>query len=89
MLARVAGKVRTVRLTRVSPLAVPVLLDIGREFVRTDEDEDALLAETEALVAEATGTAESSQAPMRVHPVHRANLTKMVRRDRDANRRRA
>ena len=82
MLQRVQGKVRTVRLTRVSPLAIPVLLDIGREFVRTTEDEDALLAETEALVAEATGTAEPSDAPMRVHPVHRANLTKMVRRDR-------
>ncbi len=82
MLARVAGRVRTVRLPRVSPLAVPVLLDIGREFVRTAEDEDALLAETESLVAEASGAAESSQAPMRVHPVHRANLTKMVRRDR-------
>ena len=82
MLARVEGKVRTVRLSRVSPLAVPVLLDIGREFVRTDEDEDALLAETEALIAEATGQAEPSQEPMRVHPVHRANLTKMIRRDR-------
>ena len=82
MLARVQGKVRTVRLTRVSPLAIPVLLDIGREFVRTTEDEDALLAETEALVAEATGLAQTSQEPMRVHPVHRANLTKMVRRDR-------
>ena len=82
MLARVKGKVRTVRLKRVSPLAVPVLLDIGREFVRTTEDEDALLAETEALIAEATGVAETSQEPMRVHPVHRANLTKMVRRDR-------
>ncbi len=82
MLARVQGKVRTMRLSRVSPLAVPVLLDIGREFVRTTEDEDALLAETEALIAEATGGAEPSQEPMRVHPVHRANLTKMVRRDR-------
>jgi ATP-dependent Lhr-like helicase len=82
MLGRVKGKVRTVRLDRVSPLAVPVLLDIGREFVRTDEDEDALLAETEALIAEATGETETSQAPMRVHPVHRANLTKMTRRDR-------
>ena len=89
MLARVQGKVRTVRLSRVSPLAIPVLLDIGREFVRTTEDEDALLAETEALVAEATGEAEPSQEPMRVHPVHRANLTKMIRRDRDKARARA
>ncbi len=82
MLARVQGKVRTVRLSRVSPLAVPVLLDIGREFVRNEEDEDALLAETEALVAEAKGEAEPSQEPMRVHPVHRANLAIMTRRDR-------
>ena len=82
MLARVAGHVRTVRLPRVSPLAVPVLLDIGREFVRTNEDEDALLAETEALVAEATGERETSQAPMRVHPVHRANLAILQRKGR-------
>jgi ATP-dependent Lhr-like helicase len=82
MLARVAGRVRTVRLARVSPLAIPVLLDIGREFVRSTEDEDALLAETEALVAEATGAAEPSQAPLRVAPVHLANLAKMQRRDR-------
>ncbi len=83
MLARVTGRIRTARLSRVSPLAVPVLLDIGREFVRTEEDEDALLAETEALIAEATGAVETSQAPMRVHPVHRANLTKLIRRDRE------
>ena len=82
MLARVQGHVRTVRLTRVSPLAVPVLLDIGRESVRTAEDEDALLAETEALIAEATGDAQTSQVPMRVHPVHRANLAKLTRRER-------
>jgi ATP-dependent Lhr-like helicase len=55
MLARVEGRVRTVRLDRVSPLAVPVLLDIGRESVGTQDDEDSLLAETELLVAEATG----------------------------------
>ena len=82
MLERVQGRVRTMRLARVSPLAVPVLLDIGREFVRTTDDEDALLAETETLIAEATGRAEPSQAPMRVHPVHRANLAKLSRRDR-------
>ncbi|HTW30017.1 MAG TPA: ligase-associated DNA damage response DEXH box helicase [Acetobacteraceae bacterium] len=56
MLARVRGRIRTVRLDRVSPLAVPVMLDIGKESVRTAADEEALLAETEALVAEAIGT---------------------------------
>ena len=86
MLGRVQGQIRTMVLDRVSPLAVPVLLDIGREFVRTTEAEDALLAETEALVAEATGAAEpsSAAAPMRVHPVHRANMTKRLRAERRA-----
>ncbi len=54
MLARIQGHVRVRRLDRVSPLAVPVLLDIGRESVRTAADEDALLLEQEALVAEAS-----------------------------------
>ena len=57
-LARVQGRVRCVRLDRVSPLAVPVLIDIGRESVRTEASEEALLAEAEVLVAEAEGRAE-------------------------------
>ena len=72
------------RLGRVSPLAVPVLLDIGRETVRTAGDEDALLAETEALIAEATGDAEPSGRPMRVKLVHRANLAILKRKPRAA-----
>ena len=35
MLARVKGRVVHMVLSRVSPLAVPVLLEIGRESVRT------------------------------------------------------
>jgi ATP-dependent Lhr-like helicase len=55
MLARVQGQVRHVRLNRVSPLAVPVLLEVGRESVAHGAAEDALLAEAEeaALIAEA------------------------------------
>ena len=83
LLGRVAGRVRAVRLDRVSPLAVPVLLDIGRESVRTEEGMDAMLAETEALVAEATGTLPTSEAPMRVHPVHRSNLAILQRKPRN------
>ncbi len=83
MLGRVAGRVRHVKLDRVSPLAVPILLDIGRESVRTAGGEDELLAETEALIAEATGTAAPSQKPMRVHPVHRANLAILQRKPRN------
>ncbi|WP_428391522.1 ligase-associated DNA damage response DEXH box helicase [Lichenicoccus sp.] len=55
LLSRVAGRVRVMRLARVSPLAVPVMLDIGRESVRDGLSEDQLLAETEALVADAIG----------------------------------
>ncbi len=59
MLARAKGRVRHMALSRVSPLAVPVLLEIGRESVRNGEGDDALLAEAEAaLVAEATGEAD-------------------------------
>ncbi len=83
LLGRVAGRVRAVRLDRVSPLAVPVLLDIGKESVRTEEGMDAMLAETEALVAEAAGTLPTSEAPMRVHPVHRSNLAILQRKPRN------
>jgi ATP-dependent Lhr-like helicase len=55
LLGRAQGRITVRRLDRVSPLAVPVLLDIGRESVRTATDEEALLAETEALVNEAMG----------------------------------
>jgi len=58
MLRRVKGRVVHMVLSRVSPLAVPVLLKIGRESVRSDTDEDALLAEAEAIIAEGIGDAE-------------------------------
>jgi ATP-dependent Lhr-like helicase len=58
LLDRAQGHLTVRLLDRVSPLAVPVLLDIGRESVRTAQDEDALLLETEALVAEAMGDAQ-------------------------------
>nr|WP_294505335.1 ligase-associated DNA damage response DEXH box helicase [uncultured Rhodopila sp.] len=72
MLARVKGHILHMVLSRVSPLAVPVLLEIGRESVRTDTDQDALLAEAEAIIAEAVGEAE----PPRVPAVHRANMVR-------------
>jgi ATP-dependent Lhr-like helicase len=54
MLQRVRGRVRHMALDHVSPLAVPVILDVGRERVAGMGQED-LLAEAEALVKEATG----------------------------------
>lgn len=40
-------------LDRVSPLAVPILLDLGRQRVEGAATDDALLAEADALIAEA------------------------------------
>jgi len=58
LLARArAGGIRHMRLDRVSPLAVPALIEEGREWVAGGA-EDALLAEAAALVEEATGGAE-------------------------------
>jgi ATP-dependent helicase Lhr and Lhr-like helicase len=55
MLARIRGRIVHTPLDRVSPLAVPALLEIGREQVY-GEASDALLAEAEAeLVKEAMG----------------------------------
>jgi ATP-dependent Lhr-like helicase len=78
MLARVKGRIVHMALSRVSPLAVPVLLEIGRESVRSDADEETLLAEAEAIIAEATGDAE----PPPVKTIHRANVSR--RRPADA-----
>jgi ATP-dependent Lhr-like helicase len=55
MLTRVRGRIVHMVLSRVSPLAVPILLEIGRENVRAGDTEDALLAEAEEIIAEATG----------------------------------
>ena len=49
------ARIEHVDLERVSPLAVPVLVLIGREKVAAGTSEDALLIEAEALVAEAMG----------------------------------
>ena len=65
MLTRVKGRVVHMVLSRVSPLAVPVLLEIGRESVRSDADEERLLAEAEAIIAEATGEQEPPRARRR------------------------
>ncbi len=60
MLSRIQGRVRHIKLDRVSPLAVPVLLEIGRENVRTNDSDEALLEEA-ALIAEATHLPEPRQ----------------------------
>ncbi|MEO3470444.1 ligase-associated DNA damage response DEXH box helicase [Roseomonas sp. CAU 1739] len=57
LLARVQGRIRHRVLAQVSPLAVPALIEEGREWVAGGA-EDALLAEAAALVEEATDGAD-------------------------------
>jgi ATP-dependent Lhr-like helicase len=75
MLRRVRGRIVHMALSQVSPLAVPVLLEIGQESVRSNADEEKLLAEAEAIIAEATSMPlEASARP--VPPIHRANVAR-------------
>ncbi|MGB8363157.1 MAG: ligase-associated DNA damage response DEXH box helicase [Rhizomicrobium sp.] len=53
MLKRIKGQILVKRLDRVSPLAVPALLEIGREMVAGEAHEDILREAEESLVEEA------------------------------------
>ena len=53
MLVRVAGHIRVKRLERISPLAVPVMLEIGKEPVYGEAMEDLVAEAAEDLMAEA------------------------------------
>ncbi|WP_212373410.1 ligase-associated DNA damage response DEXH box helicase [Acetobacter persici] len=51
MLARIQGRIEHVSLSHVSPLAVPVLLEQGKEKIRGGEGENYLLTEADKLYA--------------------------------------
>ena len=55
MLSRVKGRIVHKRLDRISPLAVPAMLQIGREVVGGEASEDVLRDAAEDLVREAMG----------------------------------
>ena len=55
MLKRVKGRIRTRRLDKISPLAVPVLLEIGKEQVYGAGLDELLDEGAQALIEEATG----------------------------------
>ncbi len=57
MLRRTRGRIVHRALDRVSPLAVPVLLEIGKEAVHGEADESLLAEAADALIAEAMGEA--------------------------------
>jgi ATP-dependent Lhr-like helicase len=54
MLSRVKGRIIHRDLDRISPLAVPIMLDIGKEAVPGEADETLLAAAADDLIAEAT-----------------------------------
>ena len=56
LLHRISGRVEHRRLDRVSPLAVPILLEIGRERVYGSAFDDLLDEAATDLIEEATGT---------------------------------
>ncbi len=51
-LARIRGRIRHQALTRVSPLSVPVLLEIGREAVGPKARDDLLREAARSLMSE-------------------------------------
>jgi len=55
MLTRIQGRIIHRELDRVSPLAVPVMLEIGREAVYGEASDELLAEAAEELVKEATG----------------------------------
>ena len=55
MLSRIRGRIMHKDLDRISPLAVPIMLEVGRERV-DGEAGDSLLSEAEDLIEEAMGS---------------------------------
>ncbi len=63
LLARVKGRIQAQRLDRVSPLAMPVLLEIGKESVYGDALDELLDEASRALIEEATGESQATTQP--------------------------
>lgn len=64
MLARIRGRITHRELDRVSPLAVPVLLEIGRESVYGAAIDELLGENAEDLVAEAMAGSDVKELPL-------------------------
>jgi ATP-dependent Lhr-like helicase len=61
-LERISGRIRHIGLSQVSPLAVPVMLEIGRESVPGEASETLLRETVEELIAEALSGHAARQA---------------------------
>jgi ATP-dependent Lhr-like helicase len=72
MLARIRGRIVVRRLPRVSPLAVPVLLEIGKETVYGEAIDELFDLAARDLIAEATGAVERETGAATGEPIARA-----------------
>jgi ATP-dependent Lhr-like helicase len=71
LLVSVQGRIVHRWLDRISPLAVPVLIEIGKESL-ADATDEALLDEAEAeLIAEALGSCRQGDGPLPTSCIHR------------------
>jgi ATP-dependent Lhr-like helicase len=68
MLSRIRGRIVHKSLEHISPLAVPVMLEIGRETVNGGANE-SLLMEASDLIAEAMGEVTDAETPARNGPM--------------------
>jgi ATP-dependent Lhr-like helicase len=64
MLRRVKGRIRLRRLNRVSPLAVPAMLDIGKEAVYGQAIDELMDEAATALIEEATAEEPAPELPL-------------------------
>jgi ATP-dependent Lhr-like helicase len=55
MLSRIKGRIVHKRLDRISPLAVPVMLEIGKEMIAGEAEEHVLREAADDLIREAMG----------------------------------
>ncbi len=60
MLLRIKGRIRLNRLDQISPLAVPIMLEIGKEPVVGEAQDDILAEAADTIIAEAMGTMEGN-----------------------------
>jgi ATP-dependent Lhr-like helicase len=74
LLERAHGAIVHMALSRVSPLAVPVLLEIGRERVAAGVTEEQLLLEAEELVAEAMNPNEPPPQGAKLRPKTKSGM---------------
>jgi ATP-dependent Lhr-like helicase len=62
MLGRIKGHIRLMRLDQISPLAVPIMLEIGKVSVAGATDEALLAEAADDLIADAMGSNAHEQA---------------------------